>query len=92
MKTTRIVNLKPSNVHVCNKGPKNAKKLSFQGPKNAKNQSFQAAENAKKCETCSERGLVIIHLHHLSLFDLQSAPLLLPSDLLNLCFSQTIGN
>ena len=40
MKTTRIINLKPIYVHVRNKGPKNAKKVSFQGPKKAENRRF----------------------------------------------------
>ena len=31
MKTNRIVNLKPSNVYVCNMGPKNAKIVSIKG-------------------------------------------------------------
>ena len=48
--TTRIITLKPIRVHVWNKGPKNAKKVSFQGPKNAKNWRFYAPENAKKYE------------------------------------------
>ena len=36
MKTTKIINVKNTNVHVWNKGPKNVQKVSFQGPKNAK--------------------------------------------------------
>ena len=50
MKTTSIINLKPIYVHVWNKGPKNAKKVSFQGPKNAENRRFKVPENAKKYE------------------------------------------
>ena len=33
MQTTKIVNLKPNNVHGYNKVPKNARKVSFQEPK-----------------------------------------------------------
>ena len=40
IKTTRIITLKPKHVHVWKKGPKNAKKVSFQGPKNAKKWRF----------------------------------------------------
>ena len=50
IKTTRIITLKPIHVHVWNKGPKNAKKVSFQGPKNAEYRRFLAPENAKKYE------------------------------------------
>ena len=70
MKTTRIINLKPVHVHVWNKGPKNAKKVSFQGPKNTQKLAFLGAGKREKvqeilCRSRSRETCTPENIYHL---------------------------